>query len=61
MSTTRLCCPQCLQPTVWEGNQFRPFCSDRCRLLDLGAWADGSYRIPERQPIPADEQDEDIV
>lgn len=24
----------------------RPFCSERCRLLDLAAWADGSYRVP---------------
>jgi hypothetical protein len=30
---------------VWEGNSYRPFCSDRCRLLDLGAWADERFRI----------------
>lgn len=29
---------------------FRPFCSERCRLIDLGAWASESYRIPEQTP-----------
>lgn len=38
-------CPQCRKPVTWAGNTFRPFCSERCRLLDLGAWADESYRI----------------
>jgi len=39
-------CPQCHQPTIWEGNEHRPFCSERCRLMDLGAWIDGQYRVP---------------
>lgn len=38
-------CPQCGKQTVWEGNHFRPFCSERCRLIDLGKWADGQYVI----------------
>jgi hypothetical protein len=38
-------CPQCRQPTVWEGNADRPFCSERCRLLDLGAWVEERYCI----------------
>jgi endogenous inhibitor of DNA gyrase (YacG/DUF329 family) len=29
-------------------NPFRPFCSERCRLMDLGAWASESYRIPAK-------------
>lgn len=28
------------------GNEFRPFCSERCKLLDLGAWADEEYNLP---------------
>ncbi|MGE8550793.1 MAG: DNA gyrase inhibitor YacG, partial [Acinetobacter calcoaceticus] len=32
-------CPRCGGPSVWEGNEFRPFCSERCKLIDLGAWA----------------------
>lgn len=40
-------CPQCGQPATFSPeNPFRPFCSERCRILDLGAWADESYRIP---------------
>jgi len=35
----------------WEGNEHRPFCSDRCRLLDLGEWASERYRIPG-EPLP---------
>lgn len=41
-------CPQCRKEVLWEGNPDRPFCSDRCRLLDLGQWADQSYRIAGR-------------
>ena len=39
-------CPQCLTESEWSDNQYRPFCSERCRLIDLGSWADDSYRIP---------------
>jgi endogenous inhibitor of DNA gyrase (YacG/DUF329 family) len=41
-------CPQCRKEVSWEGNPDRPFCSERCRLLDLGQWADESYRIAGR-------------
>ena len=30
----------------FTGNEFRPFCSERCKLLDFGAWADESYNLP---------------
>ncbi|MGH7772101.1 MAG: DNA gyrase inhibitor YacG [Candidatus Binatia bacterium] len=39
-------CPICEVEVSWEGNPHRPFCSERCRLIDLGTWAEGSYRIP---------------
>ncbi|GAB3049605.1 DNA gyrase inhibitor YacG [Acinetobacter apis] len=32
--------------TTWQDNPFRPFCSDRCKLIDLGAWANEEYRLP---------------
>jgi len=41
-------CPCCRIPTSWEGNAFKPFCSERCRTQDLGAWSSESYRIPEK-------------
>jgi len=39
-------CPACRRSTVWEGNAFRPFCSERCKLHDLGNWALERYRVP---------------
>ncbi|MBK8275424.1 MAG: DNA gyrase inhibitor YacG [Nitrospira sp.] len=39
-------CPLCQQSTTWEGNPWRPFCSERCQVTDLGTWAMEQYRIP---------------
>jgi len=40
-------CPHCGQPAVFAPeNPWRPFCSQRCRQIDLGAWAAGEYRVP---------------
>lgn len=39
-------CPLCRQPTTWDGNCWRPFCSERCQLTDLGTWAAEQYRVP---------------
>jgi endogenous inhibitor of DNA gyrase (YacG/DUF329 family) len=39
-------CPICRTEALWEENPHRPFCSERCRLIDLGAWVEGRYRIP---------------
>ncbi|MFZ3230862.1 MAG: DNA gyrase inhibitor YacG [Pseudobdellovibrio sp.] len=40
-------CPQCGLLALFSAeNPSRPFCSDRCRLIDLGQWADQSYKIP---------------
>ena len=40
-------CPQCRRPVPWTtANPFRPFCSERCKLIDLGQWANEGYRIP---------------
>ncbi|MCW5593039.1 MAG: DNA gyrase inhibitor YacG [Burkholderiales bacterium] len=46
-------CPGCGKPTPFApDNPWRPFCSERCRSLDLGAWASESYRIPLRESDP---------
>jgi endogenous inhibitor of DNA gyrase (YacG/DUF329 family) len=42
----RIKCPHCGRETEFEGNEFRPFCSERCKLLDFGAWADESFKLP---------------
>ena len=38
-------CPNCGKETEYKGNEFRPFCSERCKLLDFGAWADEQYSV----------------
>jgi uncharacterized protein len=39
-------CPQCRQKTSWEDNPWKPFCSERCKMIDLGRWATEEYRVP---------------
>ena len=39
-------CPQCGKGTEYQGNEFRPFCSERCKMIDFGAWADEEYTLP---------------
>jgi uncharacterized protein len=41
---TKLTCPTCRKP-VDATNEDLPFCSDRCRIIDLGKWASGDYKI----------------
>lgn len=43
-SNTALRCPTC-RALVTKDDEYFPFCSDRCRLIDLGKWASGEYRI----------------
>jgi endogenous inhibitor of DNA gyrase (YacG/DUF329 family) len=44
-------CPQCGGKSVYApSNPYRPFCSERCKNLDLGAWASESFRVPDAAP-----------
>ncbi|MFN6960789.1 MAG: DNA gyrase inhibitor YacG [Rhodocyclaceae bacterium] len=44
-------CPQCGKPVEWgPQSPYRPFCSERCKKIDLGAWANDEYRIPGAAP-----------
>lgn len=44
-------CPQCGTLVKWvPESRWRPFCSQRCRQIDLGAWASESYRVPVDSP-----------
>ncbi len=38
-------CPICKKLSKWEDNEWRPFCSERCKMIDLGEWADEGYKI----------------
>ena len=50
-SPRKVPCPQCGTLTPFSSdNPWRPFCSERCKLIDLGNWATGSYRIPVEEP-----------
>ena len=41
-------CPQCGGPALFSTeNPYRPFCGERCRSIDLGAWASEAFRVPE--------------
>ena len=40
-------CPTCSAPVEWKAeNTYRPFCCERCKLIDLGAWAAEEHAIP---------------
>jgi len=44
-------CPQCGTFTEFSpNNPYRPFCSQRCKLIDLGAWANEEFRISDSTP-----------
>lgn len=47
--TLKVPCPQCQTSVIWqESSQFRPFCSKRCQLIDLGEWAEESHKISQK-------------
>lgn len=59
-------CPTCGKPVEWKDNPYRPFCSERCKLLDLGRWVNEEYRVPaekapnaERPEVPAATTEDD--
>ena len=44
-------CPQCKKQSEYSSsNAFRPFCSERCKMIDLGDWANENYKIPVNTP-----------
>jgi len=45
-------CPICGKQVEYAGNPFRPFCSERCKLVDLGKWIEEHYRVPSEEPAP---------
>ncbi|HOY70347.1 MAG TPA: DNA gyrase inhibitor YacG [Methylotenera sp.] len=53
-------CPQCKQSSEYSAeNPFRPFCSERCKLIDLGVWATEGYAIPT--PIKPDDLTDELT
>ncbi len=53
-------CPQCHTAMRWStDNPYRPFCSERCKLIDLGQWATGAYRIPQEEKDAGESDDKE--
>ena len=53
-------CPHCKRQCEWQDNRWRPFCSERCKLIDLGAWFQEKHAIAgETAEIPDAEPDAD--
>ncbi|MBX6423675.1 DNA gyrase inhibitor YacG [Thermosulfurimonas sp. F29] len=51
-------CPICGRPTSWRKNPYRPFCSERCKLVDLDRWFSEEYRISvSRDTMEAEEEE----
>ena len=48
-------CPICNKPAARAGNPYRPFCSERCKLIDFGAWANEEYAVPAEEAPPPPE------
>jgi endogenous inhibitor of DNA gyrase (YacG/DUF329 family) len=59
-------CPTCGKPVEWQDNPWRPFCSERCKLIDFDKWTSEEYRVSgksvsnfETPPPRASAEDED--
>lgn len=51
-------CPNCGKPALFAPeNRFRPFCCERCKLIDTGAWASGAYVVPGQETPLSEETD----
>ena len=49
-------CPTCEKKFDYYASEFRPFCSDRCRLIDLGQWLSESYSVPVQKLTEEEQQ-----
>lgn len=61
---TRVNCPHCGKEVTWSPeSRWRPFCSEKCKLIDLGEWFDENRKIPEQQepakPFPKADESSD--
>jgi uncharacterized protein len=53
-------CPICHKETSWKDNPDRPFCSERCKLIDLGKWAGGDYRLGSSQSSEIEQEKHEV-
>ena len=53
-------CPNCSKPAEWKDNPNRPFCSERCKLLDFGRWANEEYGVPAESIVLPDDDSKNV-
>lgn len=54
-------CPTCGKPVAWSSHsRWRPFCSERCRLIDLGEWLEEEKRIAGEPHFPPEQDNGDL-
>ena len=52
LESANVACPQCKKRIEYSlKNKFRPFCSERCQLIDLGDWANENFKIADISPV----------
>lgn len=56
MKKVEVNCPTCKKRFAYHSSEFRPFCSERCRLIDLGQWLTESYTVPVEKLTPEEHQ-----
>ena len=57
MAGVRVKCPTCQREAEWSAeNPYRPFCSERCKMADLGAWFSGERAIPGQPALSPDDE-----
>lgn len=49
-------CPNCKKKFDYYSSEFRPFCSEKCRLIDLGQWLNESYAVPVQKLTEEEQQ-----
>lgn len=55
----QVACPHCGKPVSWtDDSKWKPFCSERCRLIDLGDWLAEKHAIPGN-PVPESQEEND--
>jgi uncharacterized protein len=55
-------CPTCQKPVAWiDSNDYRPFCSERCKLIDFGDWAMEKNSIPGEPVFPPEDDEQDLL
>lgn len=54
-------CPQCNTVFPYYDSEFRPFCCERCKMIDLGHWFEETYKVPVKEVVKPDTQKEEKV